>query len=67
MSVGFGVVHRLVGIGDSPQQFYSDYSLPMAVVVGLGLGYEVCQMFTAKGAVWVWVPFTAMFSARAVI
>jgi hypothetical protein len=67
MSLGFRVVHRLVGIGGSPQQFYSDYSLAMAVLVGLGLAYEVCETFTAKGAVWVWLPFTLIFLARILI
>src|ERR1035438_10150225 len=36
VSVGFWFVHRLLDVGDSPQQFYSDYFLLMAVIVGLG-------------------------------
>ncbi len=66
MSVGFSVVDRLAGIGGSPQKFYSDYFLPMAVVIALALAYQVCETFTAKCAVWVWVPFTLIFIARVV-
>jgi hypothetical protein len=67
MSSGFGAVHRLVGISGSPQQFYSDYSLPTAALVGLGLSYEVCETFTVKAAVWVSLPFTLMFAVRILI
>ncbi len=64
MSVGFWFVHHLLGIGDSVQQFYSDYFLLTAVIVGLGLAYEVCDTFTVKGALWVWIPFTLIFAVR---
>ena len=64
VSVGFWFVHRLLDVGDSPQQFYSDYFLLMAVIVGLGLAYTVCDTFTAKGAVWVWIPFTLIFAVH---
>lgn len=67
MTLVFGAVHHLVGIGGTAQQFYSDYSLPAAALVGAGLAYEVCETFTMKGAAWVWLPFTFVFVGRIVI
>ncbi len=66
-SVGFGMAHRMFGIGGSAQQFYSDHVLFIEVIVGLCLGFEVCRTFTLKGAVWVWLPFTLIFAVRLVL
>jgi hypothetical protein len=48
----------------TPQQFYSDYSLFLVVVVGGLLAYAVSDNLMAGPAIWVWIPFTAVFLLR---
>ncbi len=55
--------HFLISIR-TPQQFYSDYSLILVVVVGSLLAYAVTDNLIAGPAVWVWIPFTVVFLMR---
>jgi hypothetical protein len=63
-----GLAYSLVGhaltSAASPQQFYSDHLLALAVITGLWLAYSVCDAFTSMGALWVWIPSTLVFVAR---
>ncbi len=62
------IVYSLVGhffsADTSPQMFYSDHLLFVVVVAGMCLAYIVCDTFTNRGAIWIWVPFTVIFLLR---
>src|SRR5208282_4521503 len=63
-SLAYGVFSPFLSSATTPQQFYSDYLLFLVVVVGALLAYAVCDNFMAGPAIWVWIPFTAVFLLR---
>jgi len=62
--LAYGVFSPFLTSVRTPQQFYSDYLLFLVVVVGALLGYAVSDNFMAGPAIWVWIPFTAVFLLR---
>jgi hypothetical protein len=63
-SLAYSLLGHFFSTDASPQMFYSDHFISVAIIVGLCLGYAVCDMVTRRGAVWVWVPFTLIFLLR---
>ena len=63
-SLAYGVFSPFLTSVNSPQQFYSDYLLFLVVVVGALLAYVVGDKFMAGPAIWVWIPFAAVFLLR---
>jgi len=58
-------VIRYVGLSaKSPQQFISDHLLLLVAATGLSLAYLVCDTFTSRSAVWVWIPALLVFAVR---
>jgi len=62
--LAFGVFSPFLTSVSTPQQFYSDYLLFLVVVVGALLAYAVSDNFMAGPAIWVWIPFAAVFLLR---
>ncbi len=62
--LAYGVFSPFLTSVRTPQQFYSDYLLFLVVVVGALLAYTVSDNFMAGPAIWVWIPFTAVFLLR---
>jgi hypothetical protein len=62
--LAYGVFSPFLTSVTSPQQFYSDYLLFLVVVVGALLAYAFSDNFMAGPAIWVWIPFTAVFLLR---
>lgn len=62
--LAYGVFSPFLTSVRSPQQFYSDYLLFLVVVVGGLLAYVVSDTFMAGPAIWVWIPFAAVFLLR---
>lgn len=63
-SLAYGVFSPFLTSVGTPQQFYSDYLLFLVVVVGALLAYAVSDNYMAGPAIWVWIPFTAVFLLR---
>lgn len=58
-------VMRYVGLSaKTPQQFVSDHLFSLVAVTGLWLAYLVCDTFTSRSAVWVWIPALLVFAVR---
>ncbi len=47
---------RRIAFSTSPQRFYSDHLFLLVFTTGLWVGYLVCDTFTKRSAVWVWIP-----------
>ncbi|MGO9862592.1 MAG: hypothetical protein ACLPLR_03175 [Terriglobales bacterium] len=62
--LAYGVFSPFLTSVKTPQQFYSDYLLFVVVVVGALLAYVVSDQVMAGPAIWVWIPFTAVFLLR---
>ena len=62
--LSYWLIGRFFSADHSPQAFYSDHLILTAILSGLFLAYAICDMLTARGAVWVWVPFTLVFLVR---
>ncbi len=63
-AIFYSLVGHFFSADTSPQMFYSDHFLFVVVVVGMCLAYTVCDTLTNRGAIWIWVPFTAIFLLR---
>jgi len=61
------VMRHLAFSATSPQQFFSDHLLFFAGATGLWLSYLVCDTFTSRSAVWVWIPALLAFGLRVAI
>ena len=55
-ALAYWVTRYIGSAATSSQQFYSDHLLLLASVSGLLLGYVVCDTFTCRSAIWVWIP-----------
>jgi len=62
--LAYGVFSPFLTSVSTPQQFYSNYLLFLVVIVGALLAYAVSDNFMAGPAIWVWIPFTAVFLLR---
>ncbi len=62
--LAYGVVSPFVTSVRTPQQFYSDYLLFLVVMVGAMLAYVVSDNLLGGPAIWVWIPFAAVFLLR---
>jgi hypothetical protein len=63
----YSVVRHIAFSAKGPQQFYSDYLFLFVAATGLWLAYLVCDTFTSRSAVWVWIPGVLAFSLRVAI
>ena len=63
-----GIVYPLIRhIGFSstnPQQFCSEHLFLFLVLTGMWLAYLVCDTFTSRLAIWVWVPAVLLLGVR---
>jgi hypothetical protein len=62
--LAYGIVSPFLPSVSTPQRFYSDYLLFLVVVVGALLAYTVSDKLIDGPAIWVWIPFTAVFLLR---
>lgn len=59
---------RYTGISSaSPQQFFSEHLFLFLALASMWLGYQVCDTFTSRLAVWVWVPAILLLAIRIAI
>ena len=56
--LAYGVFSPFLASVKTPQQFYSDHLIFLAVVVGALLSYAISGTFTGRSALWVWIPAT---------
>jgi hypothetical protein len=63
----YWLIRRALAYPVNPQQFYSDYFLSVAAITGLWLAYSVCDTFTSRGAMWIWIPSTLGFIIRILV
>jgi len=63
-TLAYWVIRYVGSAATSPQQFYSDHLLLLASVSGLLLGYWVCETFTSRSAIWVWIPAVLALGVR---
>jgi hypothetical protein len=63
-----GIVYPLIRhIGFSstnPQQFCSEHLFLFLLLTGIWLAYLVCDTFTSRSALWVWVPAVLLLGIR---
>lgn len=52
----YSVLRHIAPSTIGPQEFYSDHLFFLVVANGLWLAYAVCDTFTSRSAVWVWIP-----------
>ena len=63
----YSVMRNIAFLATGPQQFYSDHLFLFVAATGLWLAYLVCDTFTSRSAVWVWVPALLAFVLRVAI
>ena len=63
----YSVMRHIVSSATGPQRFYSDHLFLLVAVTGLWLAYVVCDTFTSRSAVWVWIPALLFFTVRVAI
>ena len=63
----YSVMRHIVPFATDPQRFYSDHLFLLVAVTGLWLAYVVCDTFTSRSAVWVWIPALLFFAVRVAI
>jgi|SRR5580692_1687011 hypothetical protein len=63
----YSVMRHIVPSATGPQRFYSDHLFLLVAVTGLWLAYVVCDTFTNRSAVWVWIPALLFFTVRVAI
>jgi hypothetical protein len=63
----YSVMRHITFFSTGPQQFYSDHLFLFVAATGLWLAYLVCDTFTNRSAVWVWIPALLAFALRVAI
>jgi hypothetical protein len=63
----YSVMRHIAFFATGPQQFYSDHLFLFVAPIGLWLAYLVCDTFTSRSAVWVWIPVLLAFVLRLAI
>jgi hypothetical protein len=63
----YSVVRRIAHTSTTPQQFYSEHLFLFVGATGLWLAYLVCDTFTSRSAIWVWIPALLVFALRVVM
>lgn len=63
----YSVLRHIAPSTIGPQEFYSDHLFFLVVANGLWLAYAVCDTFTSRSAVWVWIPALLAFVVRVAI
>jgi hypothetical protein len=58
----YSVMRHIISSATDPQRFYSDHLFLLVAVNGLLLAYVVCDTFTSRSAVWVWIPALLVFA-----
>ena len=66
-SMAYRVMRHVAFPATGPQQFYSDHLFLFVAATGLWLAYLVCDTFTSRSAVWVWIPALLAFALRVAI
>lgn len=66
-SMLYSIIRHFASSATSPQQFYSDHLFLLVTVSGLWLAYAVCDVFTNRSAVWVWIPALLAFVVRVAV
>jgi hypothetical protein len=63
----YSVLRHIAFFATGPQQFYSDHLFLFVAATGLWLAYLVCDTFTSRSAMWVWIPTLLVFAVRVAI
>jgi hypothetical protein len=63
----YSVMRHVLFFATGPQQFYSDHLFLFVAATGLWLAYLVCDTFTSRSAVWVWIPALLVLALRVAI
>jgi hypothetical protein len=63
----YSVMRRIALSATRPQQFYSDHLFLFVAANGLWLAYLVCDTFTSRSAVWIWIPILLALALRIAI
>ena len=63
----YSVIRHIASSATGPQRFYSDHLFLLVAANGLWLAYVVCDTFTSRSAVWVWIPALLVFAVRVAI
>jgi hypothetical protein len=66
-SMVYSVMRHIASSATGPQRFYSDHLFLLVAATGLWLAYVVCDTFTNRSAVWVWIPALLVFAVRVAI
>ena len=66
-SMVYSAIRHVAFFATGPQQFYSDHLFLFVAATGLWLAYLVCDTFTSRSAVWVWIPALLAFALRVAI
>lgn len=60
----YSVLHRVILLDGTPQQFYSNHLFLTFALTGLVLAYVVCDVMTSRSARWIWIPAVFAFGLR---
>ncbi len=63
----YSLMRYISSAATDPQRFYSDYLFLLVAASGLWLAYVVCDTFTNRSAVWVWLPALLAFALRVAV
>jgi uncharacterized membrane protein YeaQ/YmgE (transglycosylase-associated protein family) len=60
--IGGWIARHVASAGRGPGQFYYNHLFLLTSLIGALLAYWVCQTFSSRSAVWVWIPAVVAFA-----